>query len=137
MLWKIGGVLLALAAAYFVVTMYGGARYDAGKADERTVWQGEVLKAERARLAAFQQGLVQRDRADTVYHETIRTLPPVVNTIVERSIRYEATPAGAARCLAPDRVQLIAATRSALFPAAASSAAGGGARALFPGSAGR
>lgn len=126
LLWKIGGVAIALVAAYFLVTMYGGARYDAGKADERTIWQAKVVEAERGKLAAFQAGLAQQRGAETIYRETIRQLPPITNTIVERAVRYEQTPAGAAVCLDPVRVRLIAETRAALFPTAAPAPAGSG-----------
>jgi hypothetical protein len=130
LLWKLGGVAIALVAAYFLVTMYGKARYQAGQSDERTIWQAKVAEAERGKLAAFKDGLARVQAGETVYHETIRQLPPVTNTIVERSTRYAATPAGAAQCLAPDRVLWLDETRSALFPAAYPPPADGGARAL-------
>jgi hypothetical protein len=130
LLWKIGGAAVALLAAYFLVTMYGGARYAAGKADEASAWQAKAIEAERGKLAAFQQGLAQRDQASTVYRETIRQLPPVTNTIIDRTARYAATPDGNSLCLPADRVLGIEQTRSALFPAAPATPAAGAERAL-------
>lgn len=123
--WKIGGVAVALLAAYFLVTMYGRARYDAGKADEGRAWQAKALDAERGKLAAFKDGLAQRDAASTVYRETIRQLPPITNTIIDRTARYASTPDGAVLCLPADRVSGIEQTRSALFPAPTPTAAPG------------
>lgn len=125
LLWKIGGVAIALVAAYFLVTMYGNARYQSGQSDERTIWQAKVVEAERGRLAAFQAGLNRQQGAETIYRETIRQLPPITNTIVERAVRYEQTPAGAAVCLDVERMRLIDATRAALFPTASPAPASG------------
>ena len=123
--WKIGGAAIALLAAYFLVTMYGRARYDAGKADEARAQMATVVQAERGKLAAYQQGLAQRDAASTVYRETIRQLPPITNTIIDRTARYASTPDGAVLCLPADRVSGIEQTRSALFPAPAATPAPG------------
>jgi hypothetical protein len=136
LLWKIGGAAVALLAAYFLVTMYGKARYQTGQSDERTVWQAKVIEAEKGKLAAFQQGLAQRDAASTVYRETIRTLPPITNTIIDRTASYATTPAGAVQCLPADRVLGIEQTRIALFPTAASTAPAGITEALPAGPAG-
>lgn len=121
-LWKLGGVALGCLAAWFLITQYGKARYGTGRADEASAWQAKVVEAERGRLKAFQDGLAQRDRAETIYRETIRTLPPITNTIVERATRYAETPAGAAMCLDPIRVLGIEQTRATLFPATAAPA---------------
>lgn len=119
LLWKLGGVAVALLAAYFLVTMYGGARYKQGKADSDFLWSQKVIKAEKGKLVAYQAGVASVNRAEGVYHETIRDrIIPVTKTIIERSTEYAQTPAGATVCLSPERVQLLAGTRSALFPAA-------------------
>lgn len=135
--WKLGGVLLLGVAAYFMVTMYGKARYERGRADERVAWQDKVIEAERGKLAAFQAGLARVQAAETVYHETIRTLPPITNTIVERSTRYASTPEGAALCLPADRGGLLAETRRALFPPAPATPADGSAGTVPADGAGR
>jgi hypothetical protein len=133
LLWKIGGIALACAAAFLLVRMYGGAREATGRHEEAAAWQAKVTEAERGRLVAFQQGLARRDQAETVYRETIRQLPPITNTIVERTTRYAETPAGAARCLEPDRVLGIEQVRGSLFPATAAPATARSAGTLPPG----
>lgn len=123
--WKIGGGFLILAVIGLAIWLYGGARYKAGRADERTAWQGELVKAERAKLAAYQQGVDSVLAADADYQEIVRTqIVPVTKTIIERSTAYAATPEGAAVCLPADRVSLLVQTRGTLFPAAAAPAAG-------------
>lgn len=117
-LWKIGGVAVALIAAYFLVTMYGGARYKQGKADSDFAWGQKVIQAEKEKLTAYQAGVASVNLAETGYHETVREkIIPITKTIIERSTEYARTPEGAAICLSPERVQLLAGARSALFPA--------------------
>lgn len=130
LLWKIGGAAVALVAAYFLVTMYGRARYQEGRSVEAASWQGEATKAEQAKFAAYRLGLQQRDAAQTIYRETITRLQPIEQRIIERTTDYARTPAGRALCLAADRVRGIEQTRAALFPATAAPDPGGAPRAL-------
>jgi hypothetical protein len=128
-LWKIGGGLLLAAALFVLVKLYGGSQYRAGEtagtSTERTLWQAKVLQAEREKLIAYQAGVRSVQQADARYIETVRErVVPLTRTIVERSIAYEQTPAGAALCLAPDRVRWLEETRSALFATPAPAAAG-------------
>lgn len=118
LLWKLGGVAVALLAAYFLVTMYGGARYKQGKADSDFAWGQKVIQAEKDKQVAYERGVASVARAESTYHETVRTqIIPVTKTIIERSTQYAATPEGAAICLSSERVRLLDASRSALFPA--------------------
>lgn len=119
LLWKLGGVAIALAAAYFLVTMYGGARYKQGSADSDRAWSQKVIAAEREKLVAYQQGVASVQAADASYIETIRErVVPLTRTIVERTTAYAQTPAGATQCLAPDRVLWLEQARGSLFPPA-------------------
>lgn len=135
--YKIGGGLIVLAALGLLLWLYGGARYDAGKSEgastERTRWQDEVVRAERAKLAAYQAGVASVQRADGRYIETIREkVVPLTRTIVERTTEYAKTPAGVAVCLSPDRVLWLEQTRGSLFTPAASGSAPGVAGTVRP-----
>lgn len=121
MLWKIGGVAVALLAAYFLVTMYGDARFADGKAEEYAVWQLKVVGAEQDRFAAYREGFAQRGAAQVVYRETVTKLQPIERRTIERYNDYARTPAGGVLCLAPDRVRAIEDARGAL-PAVATPA---------------
>lgn len=117
--WKLGGVVVGLLAAYFLVTMYGSARYKSGKSDERALWTQELVKAEKGKLEAYQAGVASVMEADKQYIETVRErIVPITKTIVERSTEYAQTPAGASICLSSDRVRGLEALTSELFPAA-------------------
>lgn len=131
LLWKLGGVAIALVAAYFLVTMYGGARYKQGKADEASAWSAKVIEAERDKLAAYQQGVASVQRAEVTYHETIRDrIVPVTRTMIERAAAYAQTPDGASLCLPAERVSWLEQARGTLFPPAASAPASSGAGAV-------
>jgi hypothetical protein len=116
LLWKIGGAAAALLAAYLLVTMYGGARYKSGKADEAAAWQKQVAAQERnmADLRAENERLGAA--ALNKYVERIETFKPVLVTNKETVTRYAQTPAGAVQCLSAERVLGITETRTALFP---------------------
>lgn len=137
MWWKIGGGFIILAVIGLAIWLYGGARYKQGKADERGAWQEVVAQAERDKLKAFQAGLARVQEAEVQYHETVRDrIVPVTRTIIERSTAYAQTPEGSELCLAPARVELLAQTRSSLFPAATTPATDSGERPLPPDSPG-
>lgn len=123
-LWKIGGVLLAGVAAYFLVTMYGSARYEAGKQSQRAEHSLQLAKANQNALVQFKAGLDLRQAAEVRYVETVRQLPPVTHTVIERSTEYAQTPAGSAMCLDADRVLWLDETRARLFPAGTASPGG-------------
>jgi hypothetical protein len=118
LLWKLGGVAVALIAAYFLVTMYGSARYRQGKSDSDVAWSQNVIEAEKQKLIAYQDGVNSVHSAEVTYHETIRDrIIPVTKTIVERATEYAQTADGASVCLPVERVRLLDNARSALFPA--------------------
>lgn len=126
--WKIGGLLGGVAllgfVAYLLITGFGRARYNAGKADSDSAWSQKVIQAERSKLAAYQAGVASVDRAEAVYHETVRDrIIPVTKTIIERSTAYAQTPDGQLICLPADRVLALDQARSTLFPPAASAPA--------------
>lgn len=135
--WKIGGGLLLAAVIAGLVWLYGGAQRRAGKAEgqsaERTLWQDKVIEAERGKLIAYQAGVRAVQQADGRYIETVRErVVPLVRTITERTTQYAATPAGAALCLAPDRVRWLEETKRTLFPATAPAATPGAADSVPP-----
>ena len=126
--WKIGGLLGGVAllgfVAYLLITGFGHARYNAGKADSDRAWQAKVAQAEGEKLAAYRAGVASVHQAETRYVETVRDrIVPVTNTIIERSTAYAQTPAGGSVCLPVERVHLLDEARSALFPPAASTPA--------------
>lgn len=121
--WKLGGMAVALVAAYFLVTMYGSARYKQGKADEAAAWTQLAVKAEKEKLAAYQRGVASVIGADKQYIETIREkLVPVTKTIIERSTEYAQTDDGASLCLPSNRVRELEAFTGGLFSTAATTA---------------
>jgi hypothetical protein len=124
MWWKIGGGFIILAVIGLAIWLYGGARYKQGKADERGAWQEVVAQAERDKLKAFQAGLARVQKAEVEYLTAYRDrIVPVTRTIIERSTAYAQTPEGSELCLPAARVELLAQTRSTLFPASAAPAA--------------
>lgn len=122
LLWKIGGIALACAAAFLLVRMYGSAQYKAGKTDgelgERVIWQEKAVEAADARLDGFRQGLAQQQEQETVYQRTIERVVPIERTIVERATAYAQTPDGQLVCLPTDSVLRLDTARAALFPTA-------------------
>lgn len=132
LLWKIGGVAVALVAAYFLITMYGGARYKQGKADEASAWTEKLVAAERQKLTAYQAGVASVMGADKQYIETVREkVVPVTRTIVERATGYAQTTDGAALCLPAERVHLLEQSTGSLFDTATSTPTGGVASAML------
>lgn len=116
---------MALAAAYFLITMYGSARESKGHSDEAALWSGVVVKAEQDKLKAYQQGVQSVINADVHYTETIREkLVPVTKTIVERATQYAATPDGSSVCLNAERVLGLESSLSTLFPPATAAITG-------------
>lgn len=128
--WKIGGGLILAAALFFLVKLYGGAQYRAGKNEgqlgERAAWQGKVAEAAEAKLTGFQLGIALQRQAETQYeHTTTERIIPVTRTIIERASAYAQTPAGQLVCLSPDRVLGLDQARGTLFPAPAPVSPGG------------
>lgn len=123
--WKLGGVAIGLVAAYFLITMYGSARYKSGKADERTAWTQELVKAEKEKLVAYQAGVASVMNADKQYIETVREkIIPITKTIIERATAYAQTPDGASLCLPTERVSELEAFTSGLFAPATVTSSG-------------
>jgi len=124
MLWKLLAGAGALALAAFLVIMYGNSRAHGGELEERGKWQAAQLVAEKTngdqrvaneqRVTAAVAGWAQRfaDRQPIILrsHDTVTA--------------YAQTPAGAALCLAPERVYGIDALDRALFPAGTPAGAG-------------
>jgi hypothetical protein len=118
LLWKIGMGAVAIAAAFLLIKMYGGGQYARGKADERSAWQGEMVKAEQGKLAAYQRGVASVMNADKQYINTVREkIVPIRETIIQRSADYAKTPDGASICLPSERVLWLEQTSRLLFPA--------------------
>jgi hypothetical protein len=122
---KVGGFALVAGFLGLLIWLYGGSRYKTGRADEAAAWQGEVAKAERriADLRVANERLVAEGLSK--YVERIEVIKPVAIRSKETVVRYAQTPAGAAQCLAPERVRGIEQDRAALFPALAQPASSG------------
>lgn len=131
-LWKIGGGLAVLVAAYFLVTMYGKARYSQGIADSDVAWSMKVIQAEKDKLKAYQDGIASVQAAIITYHETVEKLVPVTKTIIERARDYAQTDEGALVCLPIERVHGIDETRSTLFPTATPTGTDSGVNGVSP-----
>ena len=119
-----------LAAALFaflgdrLISAYGDARFQAGLAGGQVKQLPAILAAN---AAATKAGLDARDRLIAAEHdhaaETAR-LAAVIQQSEHEGKAYEASDAGRADCLDAERVRAIEASRAALFPATATSAAG-------------
>lgn len=129
---KLGAGLVAIAAIWLGLTLFGNARFHAGELTEAGKWQAKVIDAERGKLAAYQAGLARAGKAETIYRETERVLQPITTKLIERTREYAATAAGAAVCLPADRVLWLDQARSALFPAPAAAAADRGDGTVHP-----
>jgi len=132
------GAAAVLAAALFaylgnrLISAFGEARYQAGLADGQIKQMPGILAAN---AAAAQAAFDARDRViaanDARDAELGRLIPRILSA--EDKVRaYAASAAGRAACLGPDRVRDIEADRAALFPAAGSEPADGGATGPMP-----
>lgn len=124
-----GGVLIALAA--MLIGRMASARYEAGRMAERSEWQEVAAKAERITLNAALELERRKSAGQTIFHERVVAMQPIVQRSEETVRVYEQTPAGRAPCLSAGRVLGIEADRAALFPGYAITAPGG-TRALLP-----
>ena len=127
-----------LAAALFaylgnrLITAYGEARYQSGRADGQLMQMPGILAANQR---AAQAGLDARDRviaADGARDTTLSRLIPQILSAQDKVTAYAASAAGRADCLGPDRVRGIETDRLSLFPPAASDPAGGSATGSMP-----
>ncbi|WP_420137716.1 hypothetical protein [Sphingomonas sp.] len=112
--------LLALAIAAFmmvkIVTLYGAARYAAGRAEAEATHANGLIVAEQARARA---GDTARDRiiaADAARLAEMTRILPHILTAHEEVKAYASTVAGGAPCLATERVRGIERDRAVLFP---------------------
>ncbi len=120
--------VLAVALFAFLgdrlISAYGDARFQAGLAGGQVKQLPAILAAN---AAATKAGLDARDRLIAAEHdhaaETAR-LAAVIQQSEHEGKAYEASDAGRADCLDAERVRAIEASRAALFPATATSAAG-------------
>lgn len=121
-----GALALALGLAGALAWMHGNARYQAGMLSERAAWQAAVAERER-QLAAQRAALERRATAAAeAYAARLAAQEPVVLRSHDTVIKYAATPAGAALCLAADRVRGIEADAAELGLAPAGDPGGGG-----------
>lgn len=124
--WKLGMGAVALAAAFLLVTMYGGVQYKRGRADEASAWTAKQVLAEKAKLVAYQKGVETILNSDKSYIETVREkLVPFTKTIIERSTDYAKTPDGQLLCLPPERVLWLDQATANLFDPPATTTASG------------
>ncbi|WP_442679738.1 hypothetical protein ACSBM8_00600 [Sphingomonas sp. ASY06-1R] len=112
--------LLSLACAAFImvkiVTLYGAARYAAGRAEAEAAQLPRIVAAHDA---AARAGLTARDRiiaADASRMAEMARILPHILTAYDKVNAYASTVAGGAPCLAAERVRGIESDRAALFP---------------------
>lgn len=116
--WKLGLGAVVAAALFLLVTMYGKAQYQRGRADENTAWTKVAIAGEQDKLKEFKSGVAAVMGADTRYIETVREkIIPVTKTIVEKTDAYRQTADGLSICLEPDRVREAEDLTAVLFPA--------------------
>lgn len=111
----------ALALALALIWLYGDSRARAGKLTERLAWQEIVANKERQIADLRVANAMKTASATTNYVQTVERMQPIVVQSEVKVRDYAATPAGAVRCLAADRVRGIEAAAAALGlqPAAA------------------
>ena len=114
--------LLAIALSALVllkiVTLYGAARYAAGRAEAEAAQLPGLIAAHEG---AARAGLAARDRvigADTARLDEMTRMLPLLLAANDKVNAYASTAAGGAPCLAADRVRGIEIDRAALFSAA-------------------
>lgn len=122
----IGLLMLAVAAFVLVriVTLYGAARYAAGRAEAEAAQLPRIVAAQ---AAATEAGLVARDRiiaADATRLTELARILPQILVAHDKVNSYASTMAGGAPCLAAERVRGIENDRAALFPDTAETGAG-------------
>lgn len=104
----------ALALALGLSWMHGNARYEAGRLAERSAWQ-KVAATKEAEITDLRIS-GERDRAAATkgFADALAAQEPIIIRSTDTVTRYELTPAGAALCLAADRVLGIDADAAAL-----------------------
>lgn len=111
---------LVLAVIAFIVTRYGNAREESGRASERLIQQEANRKTEHA---ASIRALADKDQliaAITHWGERAAALEPIVIRATDKVTEYAKSPEGARACLSAERVRSIEEDRTALSAAAAS-----------------
>lgn len=128
-----GAGILALAA--FLVVMFGNARERDGRLAERVAARDRDVA--RIEQLADQRVAGERRVTDAVaaFASRAAALKPLILTSHDTVTSYAQTPAGAALCLAADRVSGIDALDASLFPPAAAASAGAGTVHADPGAA--
>lgn len=115
----------ALALAVALAWLHGNARFNAGELAERAVWLTDSVAAERV-MAAREVAAERRAAvASEAFADRLASFEPIVLRSHDTVTRYAQTPAGAAACLAAERVRGIEADAAALGLAAADPASGG------------
>ena len=126
--FKIGGVMVAMAAFALLLHVYGKAREKAGHATATAEWQAklsDLVRKQAAQLASAQVAMAQdQARAAETYAERVASIEPIIVRSQNRTIEYAKTTEGAGPCLPADRVREIAADRASLFAAPAITASG-------------
>ena len=111
---------LVLAVIAFIVTRYGNAREESGRASERLIQQEANRKTEHA---ASIRALADKDQliaAITNWGERASALEPIIVRATDKVTEYARTSEGAHTCLSAERVRSIEQDRAALSAAAAS-----------------
>lgn len=107
---KIGGAALIA----FAIWQYGNGRYADGRETERAKWEA-LAQDNAATIADLRVANAQREAsAANAYAARLESMDPIIIRSTDTVTRYAQTPAGAAQCLAADRVLDIDATAAAL-----------------------
>lgn len=114
MLGRILAGASALALALGLAWLYGNARHEAGVLQERVIWTRLAADTEQKRAVQSLQDERRVATAVAQYAQRVAALEPIIIRSTDTVTRYAQTPAGAAPCLAADRVSGIDADAAAL-----------------------
>lgn len=126
MWWKRIGVAACLAVAVFLIWRFGEAREAQGRLAEQVAARGAALASERQASVKALEAERRVTAAVDGYAARAAALRPIILTNTKEVMTYAASPAGAVRCRAADRVQSVDGLDAALFPATPAPASAGG-----------
>lgn len=126
MWWKILAGVAGAALAVFLLVLFGEAREAQGRLAERVAAREAALVDERKASAKAIEAERRVTAAVDGYAARAAALRPIILTNTKEVMTYAASPAGAVRCRAADRVQSVDGLDDALFPPAPAPAPAGG-----------
>jgi hypothetical protein len=115
MWWKILAGAAGVALAVFLLVLFGNAREAQGRLAERVAAREVALADERKASAKAIEAERRVTAAVDGYAARAAALRPIILTNTKEVMTYAASPAGAVRCRAADRVQSVDGLDAALF----------------------